>query len=71
MTISKLHVVARNDALGLQLEAAKSGLSGCSNEPAGPTISDGVKLIEAFRRISDPDRRKWLLKQAERLASPA
>lgn len=68
MTISKLHVVSTNDAPDIQPRGANSGLGGCAGPIRMATISDGVRLIEAFRRISDPDKRAFVIEQAEALA---
>ena len=66
MANDKFRVVSSNGVPGFQHGAGK--VSTDVERPSGATIEESHRLVQAFWRIRDPNRRAWLLEQVERIA---
>jgi hypothetical protein len=69
MANDKLRIATRNEALGPKPAARKPQKTSSSRDTLpDPTPDEGRRLMAAFLRIRDPNRRAWLAEQVERIA---
>jgi|1185.fasta_scaffold14683_3 hypothetical protein len=67
MANEKFKVVTTNGIRGFSHGSGNAGTG--VQEPDEPSVEESRRLVQAFSRIRDPNRRAWLLEQVERIAT--
>jgi len=67
MAIGKIRIVSINDTPDVQSRGGKFRSDGCISK-AAPAGEEGLRLIQAFCRITDPAQRARLIEAAESFA---
>jgi hypothetical protein len=67
MTIGKIRIVSTNDTPDVQSKGGKPRARGCIPK-AAPAGEEGLRLMQAFCKITDPSQRIRLIEAAEGFA---